>query len=100
MKISSSISQLTLWVLSLGTIATVAADVTVSNVRAAQRPGTKLVDIYYDVTATTVGVEKRIGVSRKTIAPEERRPRRAKEGRERLRRRYGSESNRCNSLNV
>jgi len=47
----------------LGTFATaIAADPVVSNLTAAQRPGTKLVDITYDVTADTptVGITLRI----------------------------------------
>ena len=40
-----------------------AADPAVSNVRAAQRPGTKLVDIYYDVTGTTAPVAVGIQIS-------------------------------------
>jgi uncharacterized repeat protein (TIGR02543 family) len=47
----------------LGTITTaIAADPVVSNLTAAQRPGTKLVDITYDVTADTptVGITLRI----------------------------------------
>ena len=48
----------------LGTIATaIAADPVVSNLTAAQRPGTKLVDITYDVTADTPTVRVTLEIS-------------------------------------
>jgi hypothetical protein len=48
----------------LGTITTaIAADPVVSNLNAAQRPGTKLVDITYDVTADTPTVKVTLEIS-------------------------------------